>query len=161
MAQSKGEFLEIYPSGATPSAETTTSVINCRDSDGINLILDVLGGGYSGIRVRPEFSYTPITTDANGEHIAPTVANQEWGRGTVGVWDTTNSICNIKEDISFVSSTIIPSGLIRRHIVSYDNPAATAARFIFNGSGLVGPDPGAIRLRISEINTTFTGRRVS
>jgi len=161
MAQSKGEFLEIFPSGAIPSAETSTLAVYCRESDAINLILDVLGGGHSEIRVRPEFSFSPIKTDANGVEIRPTVANQTWGRGTVGVWDTTAGVCNINDDISAFSNTLIPSGEIRRLIVSYDNPGALAARFIFNGSGLVGDDPGAIVATISEINTTFTGKRIS
>jgi hypothetical protein len=158
MAQSKGEFLEIYPSGVTPSIQTSTLAINCKNSDGINLILDVLWGGYAGIKITPEFSFNSIGYDANGVHIAPTVANQEWIGGTVGVWDSTLNKSDIKDDISF---HVAQSGTITKRLISYDNPAATAARFLFNGSGLVGDDAGAIRIRIAEINTTYTGKRVS
>jgi hypothetical protein len=158
MAQSKGEFLEIYPSGVTPSAQTSTLAVNCEDSDGINLILDVRWGGYAGIKIVPEFSFDFLGADANGVKVAPTVANQEWIGGTVGVWDSTLGKADIKDDISFHAA---PSGTITKRLITFDNPGATAARFFFNGSGLVGDDPGAIRVRIAEINTTYTGKRIS
>jgi hypothetical protein len=158
MAQYTGDFNEIYPSGATPTAETSTLVVNCKGSDGINLILDVLGGGLAAIKVRPEFSFNSVTTDANGIHIAPTLANQEWFGGTVGVWDSTLHKSDIRDDIS---CHIVPSGTITKRLVTFDNPGASAARFLFNGSGLVGDDPGAIRIRIAEINTIYTGKSIT
>ena len=158
MAQNTGDFIEIHPSGATPSAETSTLVVNCRGSDGINVILDVLGGGYVAVKVRPEFSFNSVTTDANGVNIAPTLANQEWFGGTVGVWDSTLNKSDVRDDIS---CHIVPSGTITKRLITYDNPGASAARFLFNGSGLVGDDPGAIRIRIAEINTTYTGKSIT
>tara|TARA_Y100000590_G_scaffold419755_1_gene521780 strand:- start:10262 stop:10738 length:477 start_codon:yes stop_codon:yes gene_type:complete len=158
MAQYTGDFIEIHASGAIPSAETSTLAINCKGSDAINLILDVLGGGFNAVQIRPEFSFDSVKTDANGVNIAPTVANQEWFGGTVGVWDSSLSISNIKDDLSHHT---VPSGTITKRIVTFDNPGAAAARFLFNGSGLVGPDPGAIRIRIAEINTIYTGKSIT
>jgi len=149
------DYVEIYASGAVPSTEEASSVIDTRGLEGIVLTLDILGGGYAAVKVRPERSHKRLDQDAYGGKTAPTASNQEWAAGMVAVWDSTNDRSDLLQDVSRYTPTA--SGTADRIEVLYDVNGATAMRFKIIGDTLTGPDAGAVQIRASRIARINTG----